>query len=149
MWRKVSPGAILPLLKKPSGLPGIPLKIARDDISLVLVESIRKKALFLEHAVRELGLERTTVRAERAESIQDLKVDVVLCRLVGKTAEVARWVAGLLNPGGLIILFKSTTVEAELKLAQPVLNRLHLRPREVRDFPLPLIARRLVVLERA
>jgi 16S rRNA (guanine527-N7)-methyltransferase len=130
------------------GLPGIPLKIARDDINLVLVESVRKKALFLEYAVRELGLERTTVRAERAESIQDLKVDVVVCRLVGKTAEVARWVVGLLNPGGLIILFKSTTVEAELKLAQPVLNRLHLRPREVRDFPLPLIARRLVVLER-
>lgn len=131
------------------GLPGIPLKIARDDINLVLVESIHKKALFLEYAVRELGLERATVRAERAETIQDLKADVVVCRLVGKTAEVARWVAGLLKPGGRIVLFKSATVEAELKLAQPALNRLHLRLREIRDFPLPLIARRLVVLERA
>ena len=131
------------------GLPGIPLKIARDDISLALVESIRKKALFLEQAVRELGLERTTVRAERAEAIQDLKADVVVCRLVGKTAEVARWVAGLLKPGGRIILYKSATVEAELKLAQPALNRLHLRLGEVRDFSLPLIARRLLVLERA
>jgi 16S rRNA (guanine527-N7)-methyltransferase len=131
------------------GLPGIPLKIARDDISLVLVESIRKKALFLEHAVRELGLERATVRAERAEAIRDLKADVVVCRLVGKTAEVARWVAGMLKPGGRIILYKSATVEAELKLAQPALHRLHLRLRGVRDFPLPFIARRLVVLERA
>ena len=131
------------------GLPGIPLKIARDDISLVLVESIDKKARFLEHAVQELGLERTTVRAERAEAIRDIKADVVVCRLVGKTAEVARWVAGLLKPGGRIILYKSTTVEAELKLAQPALHRLHLRLKEVRDFPLPLIARRLVLLERA
>ena len=130
------------------GLPGIPLKIARDDISLVLVESIHKKALFLEQAVRELGLERTMIRAERAEAIQDLKVDVVVCRLVGKTAEVANWVARLLRPGGRIILYKSATVEAELKLAQPALHRLHLRLREVRDSPLPLIARRLVVLER-
>lgn len=131
------------------GLPGIPLKIARDDISLVLVESVRKKALFLEQVVRELGLERATVRAERVEAIRDVKVDVAVCRLVGKTAEVARWVAGMLKPGGRIILYKSATVEAELKLAQPALHRLHLRLREVRDFPLPLIARRLVVLERA
>jgi 16S rRNA (guanine527-N7)-methyltransferase len=131
------------------GLPGIPLKIARDDIVLVLVESVRKKALFLEQAVRELGIERTTVRAERAEAIRDVKADVVVCRLVGETAKVARWVAGLLKSGGRIILFKSATVEAELKLAQPALHRLHLRLREVRDVPLPLIARRLVVLERA
>jgi 16S rRNA (guanine527-N7)-methyltransferase len=142
-------GAVVCDVGSGGGLPGIPLKIARDDISLVLVESVRKKALFLEQAVRELGLERATVRAERAEAIQDVKVDVVVCRLVGKTAEVARWVAGLLKPGGRIILYKSAMVETELKLAQPALNRLHLRLREVRDFPLPLIARRLVVLERA
>jgi 16S rRNA (guanine527-N7)-methyltransferase len=131
------------------GLPGIPLKIARDDIRLVLVESTQKKARFLELAVGELKLGQTFVRAERAESISGLKFDVVLSRLVGKIDDVAKWVARLLNPGGLIILYKSATVEAELKQAQPALKRLHLQVREVRDFQLPPIARRLVVLARA
>jgi len=130
------------------GLPGIPLKIARDDISLVLVESVGKKARFLEQAVKELGLEQTRVRGERAEQIRDLKVDIVVCRLVGKTDVMARTLAGLLKPDGVIILYKSTTVEAELEHAQPVLSRLHLKVREVRDFPLPPFARRLVVLAR-
>jgi 16S rRNA (guanine527-N7)-methyltransferase len=131
------------------GLPGIPLKLVRDDIRLALVESTGKKARFLELAVSELKLGSTIVRAERAESMSGLKFDVVLSRLVGKTDEVAKWVARLLNPGGRIILYKSATVEAELKQAQPALNRLHLEVREIRDFPLPPIARRLVVLARA
>jgi 16S rRNA (guanine527-N7)-methyltransferase len=131
------------------GLPGIPLKIVRDDIRLALVESTGKKARFLELAVSDLKLGPTIVRAERAESMSGLKFDVVLSRLVGKTDEVAKWVARLLNPGGRIILYKSATVEAELKQAQPALNRLHLEVREIRDFPLPPIARRLVVLARA
>ena len=92
--------------------------------------------------MRELALEKTRVRGERAEQIRDLRVDVVLCRLVGKTDAMARVLAGLLKPDGVIILYKSATVEAELEYAQPVLNRLHLRPREVRDFPLPPFARR-------
>ena len=130
------------------GLPGIPLKIARDDIRLALVESTGKKARFLELAVSELKLGQTIVRAERVESMSGLQFDVVLSRLVGKTDEIAKWVARLLNPGGLIILYKSATAEAELKQAQPALNRLHLKVREVRDFPLPPFARRLVVLAR-
>lgn len=130
------------------GLPGIPLKIVRDDISMVLVESIGKKARFLELAVKELGLERTSVRDVRAEQICNLRVDAVLCRLVGKTDAMARALAGLLRPGGVIILYKSATVEAELEHAQPVLNRLHLKVREIRDFPLPSFTRRLVVLAR-
>jgi 16S rRNA (guanine527-N7)-methyltransferase len=131
------------------GLPGIPLKIARDDISMVLVDSIGKKARFLELAVKELGLEKTSVRDVRAEQIRDLRVDVVLCRLVGKTDAMARTLAGLLKPGGIVILYKSATVEVELERAQPVLNRLHLKVSEVRDFPLPSFTRRLVVLARS
>src|SRR5690349_1312230 len=38
------------------GVPGIPLAIARPDVQIVLIESTRKKAAFLEDTVGKLGL---------------------------------------------------------------------------------------------
>src|SRR5438105_3582274 len=49
------------------GVPGIPLAVARPDATVVLVESTRKKAAFLEAAVRELGLPNVQVVGRRAE----------------------------------------------------------------------------------
>jgi 16S rRNA (guanine527-N7)-methyltransferase len=51
------------------GLPGIPLKIARPDLEVVLVEADGRKAAFLVRACAELGLsgiEVVNLRAEEA-----------------------------------------------------------------------------------
>jgi 16S rRNA (guanine527-N7)-methyltransferase len=134
------------------GLPGIPLKIARDDISLVLIESIRKKALFLDRVIRELGLDRTEVWNRRAEDIHDETFDAVTCRLLGTISEIVPLAEPLLGPTGVIIFYKSVTLEAEIAQSQPVLDRLRLRVGEVRDFRLPApgkLSRRLIVIARA
>jgi 16S rRNA (guanine527-N7)-methyltransferase len=44
-----------------SGSPAVPMKLARPDIELVMVESRRRKSAFLREAVRTLGLGQTTV----------------------------------------------------------------------------------------
>ena len=44
-----------------AGLPGIPLKIVRGDLELVLVESRRRRASFLSTVVRELALANVRV----------------------------------------------------------------------------------------
>jgi 16S rRNA (guanine527-N7)-methyltransferase len=48
------------------GMPGLPIKLARPDLQVTLIESDRRKAAFLEHAAAQLGL-AVDVRAERAE----------------------------------------------------------------------------------
>lgn len=50
-----------------AGFPGLPLKLIYPGLQLVLLESVRKKAAFLELAVSELGLENVLVISERAE----------------------------------------------------------------------------------
>src|SRR5205807_6648451 len=45
------------------GLPGLPLKLARPELRLTLVEANRKKAAFLTHATAILGLEGVEVVA--------------------------------------------------------------------------------------
>jgi 16S rRNA (guanine527-N7)-methyltransferase len=49
------------------GLPGIPLKLARPELEMTLIEADRAKAAFLVQACARLGLEGVDVEAVRAE----------------------------------------------------------------------------------
>src|SRR5256885_8253800 len=49
------------------GMPGLPLKIARPELRVALVEADRRKAAFLLHAAARLELDVEVV-AERAET---------------------------------------------------------------------------------
>ena len=53
-----------------AGLPGIPLAIARSDLSFVLVEVRRNRAAFIERAVNELDLVNVRVHARRLETFR-------------------------------------------------------------------------------
>jgi 16S rRNA (guanine527-N7)-methyltransferase len=50
-----------------AGLPGLPLKIARPDLAMTLIEADQRKAAFLVHACASLGLGSVDVVARRAE----------------------------------------------------------------------------------
>ncbi|HET9476589.1 MAG TPA: 16S rRNA (guanine(527)-N(7))-methyltransferase RsmG, partial [Dehalococcoidia bacterium] len=52
-----------------AGFPGLPIKIARPDLQLTLLEATGKKARFLELTVRELDLAGVTVVNGRAEEM--------------------------------------------------------------------------------
>src|SRR5258707_12639368 len=49
------------------GLPGLPLRLARPDLSLTLLEANQRKAAFLVQAAATLGLSNVEVVARRAE----------------------------------------------------------------------------------
>jgi 16S rRNA (guanine527-N7)-methyltransferase len=51
------------------GFPGIPIKIARPDLPIVLCEATAKKTRFLESVSAELGLSDVTVIQARAEDL--------------------------------------------------------------------------------
>jgi 16S rRNA (guanine527-N7)-methyltransferase len=77
------------------GFPGIPLKIARPELDLVLVESNIKKGTFLAEVVRELGLTGTRVVISRYEELGEelAPLDVVCSRAVGEFAPFLEWAA--------------------------------------------------------
>jgi len=138
-----------------AGLPGIPLKIMRDDINLYLVESTKKKATFLELAKQELQLKNVTVLAERAECLKqisanlgEIQADIVLLRLIGRIKKLAPLAVSLVKPTGKIIFYKSKTAGAEISAAKKVLTKFQLRP-TIKEIALPgtKITRRLVILQ--
>ena len=66
-----------------AGVPGIPLKIIRPDLGLVMVESRRKRASFLSSAIRELALDGARVVHRRIEEISTDEIgrfDTVVAR---------------------------------------------------------------------
>jgi 16S rRNA (guanine527-N7)-methyltransferase len=52
-----------------AGAPGLILQFARPDWPVTLVEANRRRANFLRHVARKLGLGRTTVEEGRAEAL--------------------------------------------------------------------------------
>jgi 16S rRNA (guanine527-N7)-methyltransferase len=75
------------------GFPGIPLKIARPDLELCLVESNIKKGTFLAEVVRELKLANSRVLISRYEELGEeiAPLDYVCSRAVGEFGSFLAW----------------------------------------------------------
>ena len=75
------------------GFPGIPLKIARPELELCLVESNIKKGTFLAEVVRELQLANSRVLISRYEELAEevAPLDFVCSRAVGEFGPFLEW----------------------------------------------------------
>ncbi len=107
-----------------AGFPGIPLKILKDDIFLDLVESRKKKAVFLRELMRELGL--CNVRIYNVDIIQhkpEMCYDIITARKVGSIKKIVKLTARLLEENGRIIMFKGEKLPKEIEDARNVLKR--------------------------
>ena len=77
------------------GFPGLPLKIIRPEIELMLVESNVKKATFLAEVTREIGLNNARVLVSRYEELGEelTPLDTVCSRAVGEFVRFLTWAA--------------------------------------------------------
>lgn len=89
-----------------AGLPGIPIKIVRPEIDLVLIESRQRRVSFLSSAVRDLALEHVRVMNGRAEKFADdlaQRFDAVVMRCAGDVEKLIPLAARFAVPGGLVV----------------------------------------------
>ena len=98
------------------GLPGLPLKIARADLMVTLVEADQAKAAFLVQAVARLGLKDVEVVARRAEEVgRDSayreRFDVAVARAVAALPALAELCLPLVRVGGLMLAQKTDREE--------------------------------------
>ncbi|MCS7257946.1 MAG: 16S rRNA (guanine(527)-N(7))-methyltransferase RsmG [candidate division WOR-3 bacterium] len=122
-----------------AGLPGIPIKIVRPDLKLTLIESIKKKAQFLNEVVKTLCLDNTQILSVRAELISELQCDIILVRLVGKIKDILQIANPLLRPQGRVIFYKSKHVDYEIEEAQKIASKMHYNLNQINEVKLPNI----------
>ena len=97
-----------------AGFPGLPLKIIRPELRISLIEPSRKKAAFLRHMIRTLGLEDIEVVEKRVEDLSGVLFDAALTRALFSARDFLAKTAHIVKPGGLIILSKGPKFEDEL-----------------------------------
>lgn len=102
------------------GFPAIPLKILRPDLQMLLVDSVRKKTLFLQKAISDLGLEKIAVANRRVEELANRaelreRFDLITARAVGAIELLLDWGEPFLKSGGFWLLWKGGSDVAELE----------------------------------
>ncbi len=111
------------------GLPGVPIKIVAPSIEATLVESVAKKARFLQLAVDELSLGGTTVlnaRVEEASRAREHRgvYDIATVRAVARLSVVAEYCVPLLKVGGHVISMKGRLGGEELSEGEKAAEKL-------------------------
>jgi 16S rRNA (guanine527-N7)-methyltransferase len=138
-----------------AGFPGLPLKLIYPDIHLTLVESNRKKVEFMEHMVKLLELTEVEVVNRRVEDLGKAsgyrdQYDWAVARAVALMPVLLEYLLPLLRVGGQGIAQKGEAGLAEVHEADPSMNILGGKLRQIIPVELPTVAetRYLILFEK-
>jgi 16S rRNA (guanine527-N7)-methyltransferase len=113
-----------------AGLPGVVLAIACPDVQVVCVDTVAKKALFIEQVAAALRLPNLRGIHARVENLQEA-YDVVTSRAFASLADFTQWSASSLAPHGVWMAMKGKHPEAELTELPGKVEVFHVEPLNV------------------
>lgn len=125
-----------------AGFPGIPLKLAKHNINLTLLDSLNKRINFINSFIAEIKEEKVDVVCGRAEekaldkSLRE-KFDVAVSRAVAELRILCEYCIPFLKPGGIFIAYKGRSANEELKGAEKAIKELGCEVSEVKNVVLP------------
>jgi len=128
-------GATVADLGSGAGLPGIPLALARPDLSVTLVEPLLRRMTFLTEVLADLqslATEPLTVELirSRAEELHGKATfDVVTARALAPLERLVGWAAPLLGSGGQLVALKGSSAGEEIEQAAAALAKAGLSAR--------------------
>ena len=137
------------------GFPGIPLKIVRPDLHIMLIDARRKKVSFLKHVIRDLDMANIEAHHVRAEDLahvmghQRVRFDTVVSKAVADLSGLFEVCWPQVHEHGRLIAMQGQCKERAIKGAQKIAAKHQLSLRTKRYFlPFSKIERTLFVLER-
>lgn len=103
-----------------AGFPGLPLKIMRPSLDITLMDSLKKRILFLENVAQELGFKEglalLPMRAEEAgcQPIYRECYDVCVSRAVIRLSVLSEYCLPFVKPGGKFISMQGFNIHDEI-----------------------------------
>lgn len=115
-----------------AGFPALPLAVMRPDWSVTALDATRKKVEFLARVVETIGMNNLRVEhGNTAHWTTDLRFDVVAARAFGPLAKCVESCAGLVAPGGRLVVYKTEWLTlGELEEAEQLLKKARLEKDE-------------------
>ena len=137
-----------------AGFPGLVLKIARPDIKLTLLDSLKKRLTFLEDVLNNLGLDAQLIHSRAEEGGQNIDLrecyDFAVSRAVAQLNVLCEYCLPYVRLSGSFIAFKGGEADEEIKSASKAIQALGGKKTDVYGFELPENSgsRTLVVIEK-
>lgn len=138
-----------------AGFPGIPLKIYRPDLKIVLVDSLNKRINFLNDVIENLKLENIDTIHTRIEDFgKDKKYrekfDYVTARAVANLAVLSEYLIPVIKIGGKCICMKGSEIDTELEESKNAINILGGKLKSVDKFNLSEtdIVRNIIIINK-
>ncbi|MEG6574271.1 16S rRNA (guanine(527)-N(7))-methyltransferase RsmG [Caldibacillus debilis] len=138
-----------------AGFPGIPWKIVFPQLRLTIIDSLKKRILFLTELVNRLQLEGVTLFHERAENAGQNgdfreKFDVVTARAVARLSVLSEFCLPLAKPGGVFLAMKGPGVKEEIKEGKRAISILGGKIASVHTLALPYenSERNIILIEK-
>ena len=125
-----------------AGFPGIPLKIYRKDVKVVLADSLNKRIKFLDEVIDKLKLENVETIHCRAEELGKNKqyrekFDYDTSRAVANLSTLSEYLMPFVKLNGKCIFMKTIEVEEELEKAKKAIKTLGGKIEKVDKFEIP------------
>lgn len=118
------------------GFPGIPLAILYKNANFTLIDSINKKAKYLEEAINYLELKNVKVICNRVEKINN-KYDVIISRALAKLNKIILLTKHLINSNNILITLKGKNAFCELDDSKKILKKENIDLKLVQNENLP------------
>ena len=135
-----------------AGLPGIPLKVARPDLDVTVLDATEKKVAFMREAAGKAGVSVSAVcaRAEEAASKPPMReeFDAAVSRGVAALNVLCELCLPFVRVGGVFVAYKGRGADEELAAAKNAIAVLGGRLARVERAPLGDAERALVVIEK-
>lgn len=106
-----------------AGFPGLPLAIARPDLSVMLLDSLNKRLKFLAAVVEELELKNVRLCHARAEDggrdpAHRERYDRAVARAVAPLPVLCELLLPMVKPGGEMLCYKGPAAQEEWQAGQ-------------------------------
>ena len=148
-------GAYLVDVGTGAGFPGIPLCIIREDLQIVLLDSLQKRINFLDVVIRNLELRRIeTIHARVEEFAKNPeyreKSDIATSRAVANLSTLSEYLLPLIKKGGSAICMKGSDIEEEVSNAKKAISVLGGKLINIFEFDLPKtdIKRNIILINK-
>ncbi|MCL2858017.1 MAG: 16S rRNA (guanine(527)-N(7))-methyltransferase RsmG [Oscillospiraceae bacterium] len=135
-----------------AGFPGVPLKIARPDLRLTLLDSLNKRIDFLRELSAALGQENTLIHARAEDAAHDPTLRetfyAATSRAVAALPTLCELCLPFVQPGGVFFALKGPDADTEIALAQSASAILGGGTIQVENYTLPSFGRRSVCIAK-
>lgn len=138
-----------------AGFPSIPLKILYPELSVTIVDSLKKRITFLQELTDQLGLTNVHLYHDRAETFGQNpafreQFDYVTARAVARLNVLVELCLPLVKKDGYFLALKAAKSDEELQEAKPAIAQLGGKFIEEKTMALPLSGdeRHLLVIQK-